>query len=146
MRGSKWCPVLVAVAATCFPTSGSDDNDLLAPFLHGTVFSKDKSQPVEDALVVLAERVTQDKRFNYKDLASVITDSEGNFLFADRTLWAEKRDLVLLVWKHFFAWQSYELSENFYNEGRKQPVPIYLPPAYLEQGTCPTCTVATPPS
>jgi hypothetical protein len=39
MRGSKWCPVLVAVAATCFPTSGSDDNDLLAPFLHGTVFT-----------------------------------------------------------------------------------------------------------
>jgi len=146
MRRYRWCPVILTVVATCLSTSGSNNDDVLSPFLHGTVFSKDKSQPVEDALVVLAARVTQDKQFKYKDLASVMTDSEGNFLFADRTLWEEKRDLVLFVWKRFFAWQSYELPENFYNEGRKQPVQIYLPPAYLEQGTCPTCRVATPPS
>jgi esterase/lipase superfamily enzyme len=146
MRCSKWCLVLLAVVATCFPSSGTDEDDLLSPFLHGTVFSKDKSQPVEDALVVLAERVMEDERYKYKELASVISDSEGKFLFADRTLWEEKRDLVLLVWKRFFAWQSDELPEHFYNDVRKQPVQIYLPPAYLEQGKCPTCPVTTPPS
>ena len=139
--------VLVGVIAGCVPCRASDNSpDVLSTFLRGTVHSKANSQPLEDALVVLAERITENDRYRYTEITSVVTDSRGDFLFADPQLWERKRNLVLLAWKRPFSWQSYEIPARFYSASTREPVQMYLAPLYLDQGTCPTCRVVTPPS
>lgn len=135
--------VLLGAVVTCLPCGASESSaEVLSASLTGKVFSKQKGEPLEDALVILAEAVKENDRVRYSDITSVVTDSGGRFLFADPRLWEKKRNLALLVWKRLFSWQAHEIPERFYNESRKEPVQIYLAPLVLEGRTCPKCSAA----
>ena len=112
--------------ACCIPCYAADDNpESLAPFLHGTVFEKEKGQPLADALVILARKNTHPDNFPYEVVTSVVTDADGQFLFADPQLWQEK-NVTLLVWKRSYSWATRELSATFYSSTKKEPQNVYV--------------------
>jgi esterase/lipase superfamily enzyme len=152
MQNARLCGTLVSIVVVtctlfaCLDCAAADDNsELLTPYLHGTVRSKIKDGVIADALVILAKQ-SADDQVRYEAIASVVTDSDGVFLFADPHLWEKERHLTLLVWKRLYSWGERELTEGFYAAPRKESQDVYLPPLWLDQGKCPTCAIDVPPS
>jgi hypothetical protein len=66
------------------------------PYSTGRVFSKEKSEPLADALVILADQKGEGNSDPYIDITSVLTDSNGTFIFSCPHLLEKHRPLVLL--------------------------------------------------
>jgi esterase/lipase superfamily enzyme len=138
--------VLVLALVWAIPNSiscaATDEKPDAPPYITGRVFSKEKSEPLADALVILAEQKGEGDSDPYIDITSVLTDSNGRFIFSCPHLWEKHRPLVLLVWKHMFSWATYPVPNDVLMGIATRVIEIYLAPLYLDQNVCPTCAVA----